>query len=162
MFISPVGQSVAAQRARDAPGGMLSAPRLQPRADALFQFGDDAVRDAGVNVLAGEAALEARVFGGHRCFLLGNGLHSAHATLLFGENGGSKRKDARSGRGITQPEGPKRSGGLHKPGFKKLSSKNQPGAEAWGIPVPRAREGGGFLKPVPPPAEAQAKQKTKA
>ena len=45
-----VGLALEAKRAGDAPGGVFGVPWLEPGADAFFQFGDDGVGDAGVNV----------------------------------------------------------------------------------------------------------------
>jgi hypothetical protein len=43
---------VATQGPGDPPGGMLGIPRLEPRADAAFEVGNDLVGDARVNVSA--------------------------------------------------------------------------------------------------------------
>ena len=48
---SPVGNAVGAQRPRDAACGVFGVPRLEPRADALFQLADDLVGDLGINIL---------------------------------------------------------------------------------------------------------------
>jgi len=53
-------------------------------------------------------------------------LHGAHATLPFGENGGSKRK----GEAIREGDHPACTSPASKALFKKM-----PGAEGWGNPV---------------------------
>ncbi len=47
-----VGLAVMPQRACDAPGGVLSVPRLHPGPHALFEVGDDPVRDPAVDIFA--------------------------------------------------------------------------------------------------------------
>src|SRR5262249_12916740 len=46
-----IGLAGVAERPRDAPCGMLGVPRPRPGPRALFERGDDARRDAGVDVL---------------------------------------------------------------------------------------------------------------
>src|SRR6185437_220136 len=65
-----IGRPVVAQGPRDFPGGMFAAPWFHPWAYALFKVGNDAVCDAGINVLAVEFALGVSVFRCHWFSLL--------------------------------------------------------------------------------------------
>jgi hypothetical protein len=47
---APIGNSVAAQGSRDAPGGMLGIPRLEPRPDAFLKFTNDLIGDALIDI----------------------------------------------------------------------------------------------------------------
>lgn len=45
-----VVNAVVTQRASDAPGGVVGVPRLHPWPHSLFEIGNDAICDLGVNV----------------------------------------------------------------------------------------------------------------
>src|SRR5581483_344029 len=115
---------------------MVAAPWLHPCAGAFFKVRDNAVSHAGVNVLTAETAFGGFVFRGHWfSFSFGNGLQRAHATLPFGENGGSKCK----GEAIREGYHP----ACTSPASKTSSSENSAGRGRLGKPGPSpcAREG---------------------
>lgn len=55
-----IGRAVVAQRQCDSAGRVASAPRLQPRADAVFEVGDYSVGNAGVEVGFGHDSFSIR------------------------------------------------------------------------------------------------------
>jgi len=45
-----IRNAVAAQGPRDAPGGVLGIPRLEPRPDALLKLANDLIGDALIDI----------------------------------------------------------------------------------------------------------------
>ena len=102
-----VGLAVVAQRAGDPAGGVFGVPGLHPRADALFEIGDDLRGDAGVNVLT--FCLFCVL---HWCFL-----HKKFFLSEIPRNGGR----------VLEPSGPVKGGGASRSSSQTLDGEHGSG-----------------------------------